>query len=120
MSQRVLSAVVVRIIVSVDRLRLQPSNRVKLFDGCSAQPGQRPKDCSLDLCHLCVLHCIHQRVLSLRRVVLQFLCCVLLAKRGNLVEIHLEVMGHLLGQIILWGSTCKSTKCPQTFGWTED
>merc|ERR1740121_174276 len=49
MRQRILGTVVVRVVVSVDGLRLQAGDRVDLLDGCGAPPRQGAEDCALDL-----------------------------------------------------------------------
>lgn len=86
------------------RLRLQSGDGVELLDRRRAQAGERPEHRPLDLGDLGVLHSVHERVLGLRRVVLELLRRVLLPKRSNLVEVHLEIVGHLLGQVVLWAA----------------
>merc|ERR1719263_1550272 len=87
--QRVLGAVVVGIVVGIDGLGLKACNGVKLLDGSRTKTCQCTEHCPLDLCDLSILHCIHQCVLGLGGLVLQFSCSVLLAERGNLVEVLL-------------------------------
>jgi len=99
----VLRAVVVSIVVRVDGLRLQASDRVELLDRRRAEARQRTEHGTLDLCHLRVLHRINERVLRLGGVVLELLRRVLLTERGNLVEVHLQIVRHLLSQLILRG-----------------
>mmetsp|Transcript_1296 Transcript_1296/g.4018 ORF Transcript_1296/g.4018 Transcript_1296/m.4018 type:complete len:250 (+) Transcript_1296:51-800(+) len=99
--QGVLGTVVVRIIVGVDGLRLQPRDGVKFLDGCCPEPRKGTEDRPLDLRDLRVLHGVHERVLRLRGVVLQLLGGVLLAEGRDLVEVHLQVVRHLLGQVVL-------------------
>jgi len=99
--ERVLRPVVVRIVVGVDRLGLQTRDGVELLDRRSTEPGQRPEHRPLDLRHLGVLHCVHQGVLGLRRVVLELLRSVLLAEGRDLVEVHLQVVRHLPRQFVL-------------------
>ena len=64
----------------------------KLLDRRRTQPGQGTEDSALDLRHLSVLHRVDEGVLRLCRVVLQLLGRVLLAKRRDLVEIHLQIV----------------------------
>merc|ERR1719235_2673976 len=99
--QWVLCAVVMRIIVRVDRLCLEARDRVELLDSRRAKARQGAENRTLDLRHLSVLHSINQRVLRLCSVVLQLLRSVLLTERRNLVEVHLQIMGHLLGEVVL-------------------
>merc|ERR1719263_1985639 len=97
-----------RIIVSIDRLSLQTGNRVKLLDGGSTQTSECPEHGSLNLSDLSILNGIDKSVLGLGCMILQLLGSVLLAERSNLVEVHLEVMCHLLGKFVLWSSaTCE-------------
>merc|ERR1712196_552339 len=91
------------VIVGIDRLGLKTSYRVKLLDRRRAQTSKRAEDRTLDFRDLCVLDRIDQRVLRLCRVVLQLLCGVLLTEGSNLVEVHLEVVRHLLRKVILGG-----------------
>merc|ERR1719230_1517401 len=100
--QRVLCTVVVSIVVCIDGLGLQACNSVELLDRGSTQAGQCPEDSTLDLCDLCVLHCIDEGILRLCCMVLEFLGGVLLTERSDLVEVHLEVVSHLGGELILW------------------
>mmetsp|Transcript_1295 Transcript_1295/g.4015 ORF Transcript_1295/g.4015 Transcript_1295/m.4015 type:complete len:253 (+) Transcript_1295:51-809(+) len=102
--QGVLGTVVVRIIVGVDGLRLQPRDGVKFLDGCCPEPRKGTEDRPLDLRDLRVLHGVHERVLRLRGVVLQLLGGVLLAEGRDLVEVHLQVVRHLLGQVVFGGA----------------
>merc|ERR1719310_301647 len=107
--QWVLRTVVVGIIVGVDGLSLQACDGVKLLDGRGTQAGQRPEDRALDLSHLRILDGVDEGVLRLGRVVLELLGRVLLAEWRNLVEVHLQVVGHLLGQVVLRGATKRTT-----------
>merc|ERR1719235_809436 len=100
--KRILCAVVVRIIVSVNGLCLQSRNGVELLDGGCAQSCESTEDCPLYLGHLRVLDGVDQGVLRFGCVVLQLLGSVLLTKWCDLVEVHLQVMRHLLGQFVLW------------------
>merc|ERR1719440_1224908 len=102
----VLCTVVVRIIVGINCLSLETSYGIKLLDGCGTQTRQGTEHSTLDLCHLCILHCIYQCVLGLRSVVLEFLGCVLFTKRCDLVEVHLQVVSHLLCQLVLRCPLC--------------
>merc|ERR1719262_1174866 len=86
MCQWVLGAIVMCIVVRINGLCLQTSNGVKLFDGCRTQASQCAEHSALDLCDLGILHGIDQGVLSLCCVVLKLLCCILFAKRRNLIE----------------------------------
>ena len=94
--QGVLRAVVVRVVVRVDGLRLEARDGVELLDGGRTQTRQRAEDRALDLSDLSVLHRVHERVLRLGRVVLELLRRVLLAEGRDLVEVHLQVVRHLL------------------------
>merc|ERR1719313_1929849 len=100
----ILCPVVVYIIVRVDRLCLEARDRVELLDSRRAKARQRTEHCTLNLRHLGVLHGINQRVLRLRSVVLELLRSVLLSEGRNLVEVHLQIMSHLLRQIVLGGA----------------
>mmetsp|Transcript_38162 Transcript_38162/g.69620 ORF Transcript_38162/g.69620 Transcript_38162/m.69620 type:complete len:222 (+) Transcript_38162:146-811(+) len=100
MRKRVFGTVVVRIVVGVDGLRFKAGDRIELFDCGSTQTRQGPKDGPFDLSHFGVLHGIHKRVLCLRGMILELLGGVLFAERSNLVEIHFQVMCHLLCEII--------------------
>merc|ERR1719440_1463326 len=76
MAEGVLRAVMVRIVVRIDGLRLEAGNGVELLDRSSTEPRERAEDRALDLGHLRVLHGVHQRVLGVSGVVLQLLCRV--------------------------------------------
>merc|ERR1719160_987445 len=102
MGQWVLCAVMVGIIVRIDCLRFKPGDGIKFLDRGSAQTSQRSEDSPLDLCDLCVLHSVDQGVLGLCGMVLELLGRVFLTEGRNLVEIHLQIMCHLLGEVILW------------------
>eukprot|EP00405_Crypthecodinium_cohnii_P052009 CAMPEP_0206599102 /NCGR_PEP_ID=MMETSP0325_2-20121206/44994_1 /ASSEMBLY_ACC=CAM_ASM_000347 /TAXON_ID=2866 /ORGANISM="Crypthecodinium cohnii, Strain Seligo" /LENGTH=165 /DNA_ID=CAMNT_0054110139 /DNA_START=87 /DNA_END=584 /DNA_ORIENTATION=- len=103
-SQWVLSSVVVGIVVGIDGLRLEASNGVELLDGSSTEASQGSEDSPLDLSDLSVLHCINQGVLSLRSMILQFFGGIFLSKWSDLVEVHLQVVRHLLSQVLIGGS----------------
>merc|ERR1719401_2009471 len=90
MSQRILCAIMMSVIVCVNSLRFQTSNRVKLLDSRGPKPGQRAEDCTLDFRDFSVLNSIHERILCLRRMILQLFRRVLFAERRNLVEVHLQ------------------------------
>merc|ERR1719387_1011131 len=100
-SEWVLCPVVVSVIVGINGLSFQASDGVKLLDGCCSQTSQGTEDRSLDLCYFGIFHRIDQSVLGLGRMVLQLFCGILFAEWCNLVKVHLQVMGHLLGQLIL-------------------
>jgi len=100
--QRVLATVVVCIVVCIDCLSFQPGNRVELLDRGCTQTGQSAEDGAFDLSHLRILNCVNQCVLSLCGVVLQFLRGVFFPERSNLVEVHLQIVRHLLRQIVRW------------------
>ena len=85
--ERVLRAVVVRVVVRVDGLRLQARDRVELLDRRGTEPGERTEHGALDLRDLGVLNSVHKGVLGLRRVVLQLAGGVLFAEWRDLVEI---------------------------------
>merc|ERR1719146_276914 len=93
------------IIISIDRLSLEPGNCVKLLDCGRTQTSECPEHGSLNLSDLSILHSINKSVLCLRSMILQLLGSVLLAERSNLIEVHLKVMRHLLGEFILWCAT---------------
>merc|ERR1719263_9757 len=99
--ERILGTIMMRIIVCIDGLGLQPGNGVKLLDGRRAKACERAEHCSLNLCNLRVLYCVHKCVLCLSCMVLQLLRRVLLTKRSDFVEVHLEIMRHLLRKFIL-------------------
>merc|ERR1719198_442350 len=101
MSERILCAIVVGIVVCVNGLRLKASNCIKLLDSRCAQPCQCSEHSALDLGDFCVFHSVDEGVLCLGGVILELLCGILLTEGRNLVEIHLEVMCHLLGKLIL-------------------
>merc|ERR1719261_1198892 len=101
MCQRVFSSIMVGIVVCIDGLCLESGNCIKLLDSCCTKPGQCTEHCTLDLGDLGILDRINQSILSLGGMVLQLLRCVLFAERGNLVEIHLEIVGHLSSKLIL-------------------
>mmetsp|Transcript_22480 Transcript_22480/g.36983 ORF Transcript_22480/g.36983 Transcript_22480/m.36983 type:complete len:237 (-) Transcript_22480:55-765(-) len=100
MCQWVLGPVVMRVIVCINSLRLKACDGVELLDGCGTKPGESPEHGALDLSYLRILHSVHERVLRLRSMVLELLRGVLLSERGNLVEVHLQIMCHLLCEII--------------------
>merc|ERR1719326_158776 len=100
-SERVLSTVVVGIVVGINGLGLKARNSIELLDGCRTEAGQGTEYRALDLRNLSVLHGIDQGVLGLCGVVLQLLGSVLLTERSNFVEVHLQVVCHLLGKVIL-------------------
>mmetsp|Transcript_66431 Transcript_66431/g.192510 ORF Transcript_66431/g.192510 Transcript_66431/m.192510 type:complete len:237 (+) Transcript_66431:2-712(+) len=99
--QRILCAVMVRIVVRVDGLRLEPGDGIELLDRRRAEAGQGAEHGALDLGDLGVLHGIHEGILRLRRVVLELFGGVLFAEWCDLVEIHLEIVRHLLRQVVL-------------------
>merc|ERR1719453_2076456 len=103
-SQGVLCTIVVRIIVCINGLSLKTGDGIELLDCGCAKTSQGTEHRTLDFSHLCVFNGIHQCVLSLRGMILEFLCCVLLAERRDLVEVHLEVMGHLFGELVFRSS----------------
>merc|ERR1719316_1065231 len=47
-------------------------------------------------------------VLGLGSMILELLCGIFLTEGSNLVEVHLQIMGHFLGEVILW---CPLDKC---------
>merc|ERR1719323_245631 len=100
--QGILRSVMVSIIVSVNSLGFKASYRIELLDGSGAEACEGTEDSALDLSHLGILHSIDQCVLRLCRMVLELLGGILFAERGNLIEVHLQVMRHLLCQIVLW------------------
>merc|ERR1719439_412748 len=63
--QRVLRTVVVSIVVCINGLGLQACDGVELLDRRGTQTGQCPEDSTLDLCDLCILHCIDEGILRL-------------------------------------------------------
>merc|ERR1719272_681888 len=118
--QRVLGAVVVGIIVGINSLRLEAGNCVKLLDGGCTKARQGTEDCAFNLGNLSILHCVNKRVLSLRGVVLQLLGRVLLSERSDLVEVHLQVIGHFLCELILRsrGGSNHEQSTKTEHGWT--
>mmetsp|Transcript_4854 Transcript_4854/g.10718 ORF Transcript_4854/g.10718 Transcript_4854/m.10718 type:complete len:217 (-) Transcript_4854:184-834(-) len=102
----------VSIIVSINGLCLQPGNGVELLDCCSPQAGQCTEHCTLDLGDLGILDGINQGVLRLRGMVLQLLGSVLLAEWRNLIEVHLQVVGHLLRQLVFRCSSMSFANSP--------
>merc|ERR1719231_929646 len=90
-----------RIVVGVNGLGLQTRDGIELLNGSSSETRQGTEDCALDFRNLSILHRIDQGVLSLRSVILQFFRCVLLAEWSDLVEVHFQIMRHLLRKIIL-------------------
>merc|ERR1740130_1081355 len=100
--KRILSTIVVRVVVSIDGLSFETSDRIKFFDGGSAQPSECPEHGPLNFCNLGVLHGVDECVLCLCGVVLQLLGGVLFAERRDFVEVHFQIVRHLLCQLILW------------------
>merc|ERR1719367_1459178 len=96
----ILGAIMMSIIVRVDGLRFKPGDGIELLDCGCAQPRQGSEDGTLYLRNLGVLYRVHEGVLRLCRVVLQLLCGVLLAERGDFVEVHFEVVRHLLRKLV--------------------
>merc|ERR1719158_1136376 len=72
-SQRVLGAVVVSIIVGVDGLRLETGNGIELLDGRGAKTGQGTEHSALDFRNFRILDGVDKGVLSLGSVLLQFM-----------------------------------------------
>merc|ERR550519_2574043 len=70
-----------------------------LRNGASSEPCESSKHGTLDLGHLSILHGVHERILCLFGMVLKLPCSVLLAERGNLVEVTRQVATHLVRQI---------------------
>merc|ERR550525_2272323 len=102
------------IVVRINGLRLKARYGVKLFDSCRTKARQGSENSTLNLCNLSVLHSIHEGVLSFCCMVLQLFGSVLLAERRDLVEIHLQVMGHLLCKFVLWVPCwCRVSVCTQ-------
>merc|ERR1719161_3139541 len=81
--QGVLRAVVVVVIVFINRLGLKTGYGVELLDLGSPQARQGTKHRTLDLRHLCVFNRIDERVLSLGGMLLQFSGGILLSERRN-------------------------------------
>merc|ERR1719446_1546261 len=104
--QWVLCPVVMCIIVRIDRLRFKTGNRVKLLDSRCAKASQCTEHRTFDLRNFGILNRVHQCVLGLCGVVLEFLRGVLLTEWSNLVEVHLKVVRHLFGKLILWSLCC--------------
>merc|ERR1719321_1775964 len=102
-SKWVLSTIVVSIIVCINGLRLEACNCVKLLNSGSAEPRQSAKHSTFDLCNFGVFDSIDEGVLSLGCVILKLLGCILFTEGCDLVEIHLEVVGHLFRKLILRG-----------------
>merc|ERR1719443_2678322 len=85
-SERVLRTVVVCVIVSIDRLRFQPRDRVELFDRRRAQARESTENSALNFSDFRVLHRINEGVLRLRGMILELLRGVLFSERCDLVE----------------------------------
>merc|ERR1719449_396390 len=102
------------VVVSIDGLRLKARNRIEFLDGGSTQPSESPKNCTFDLCDLSVLNCIHQGVLSFCCMVLKLLGRVFFTKRSDLVEIHLQIVRHLLGELVFRCVHCISLRQKQS------
>merc|ERR1719440_1117873 len=98
----VLCAIVMGIIVCVNGLCLQSGNGIELFDGGCTQTGQSAEDCALDLCNLCILDGVDKGILGIGGMILKLLGGVLFAERCNLIEVHLQVVCHLLRKLVLW------------------
>merc|ERR1719217_1806955 len=62
----------------------------------------RTENCPLNFRDLGILDSINEGNLGFRRMILQFLGCVFFSERRDFIEVHLQVMSHLLRQIILW------------------
>merc|ERR1719240_401979 len=114
-SQWVLGTVMMSIIVCIDGLSLKTSDRVEFLDGGCTQACQCTEYCALDLSNFRILDCINKGVLCLGSVILQLLGGVFLTKRRNLVEVHLQVMCHLLCKFVFRSSqVCCSCSCDYT------
>merc|ERR1719449_384329 len=70
-SERVLGAVVVSIIVGVDGLRLETGNGIELLDGSSTKTGKGTEHSALDLRNFRVLDGVDEGILRLGSVLLQ-------------------------------------------------
>ena len=81
-SQRVLGAVVVSVIVRVDGLRFQAGDGVELLDGRRTQAGQGTEHSPLDFSDFGVLDGVDESVLGLRGVSLQLLGGIFLTLKG--------------------------------------
>merc|ERR1719428_1969433 len=117
--QRVLCAIVMSIIVCINSLRLETSNGIKFLYGCGTQTRQGPENCTFDLCDLGVLHGIDKGVLRLCSMVLEFLRCIFLTKGRDLIEVHLEIVGHLLCKLIFGGLCSDPSKQSKSAGEGE-
>merc|ERR1740117_881827 len=102
--KRVLSTVVVRIVVGINGLGLKTCDSIELLNRGSAQASESTKYSPLDFGNLRIFNCVDKGILGLSRMVLKLFGRVLFAEGGDLVEIHLQIVGHLLGQLILRSS----------------
>merc|ERR1719313_153256 len=94
------------IVVRVDCLCLKTCNGIELLDSRSSKTGQGTENRAFDLRHLCVFNCVNQCVLGLGSMVLELFGGVLFTKGGDLVEVHFQIMCHLLCKLILRGFGC--------------
>merc|ERR1719270_2804411 len=79
MGEWVLGTIMMCVVVCIDRLRLQTSYGIELFDSCCSQASQGAEHRPLDLCDFGILHSVDQCVLRRRSVVLQLLRGIFLA-----------------------------------------
>merc|ERR1719162_2543530 len=91
----------VSIIVCIYGLRFEPRDSIEFLDGGGSQTCQCSKYCTLDFCNLCILNGINKSILRFGGMILKFLSCVFLAERRNLIEVHLQIMGHFCSKLVL-------------------
>merc|ERR1719238_1981748 len=101
-SKWVLCTIVVRVVISIDGLRLQPRYGIELLDSRSTQARERTENRTFDLGDFRVLNSIDEGVLRFGSVILEFLRGVLFPKRCDFVKVHLQIVCHLLRQIVFW------------------
>merc|ERR1719183_1899734 len=89
-----------RVVIGVDGLSFQASYGIKLLDGGRSQACERTEYSTFDFCHLCILHGIYEGILCLCRMVLQLFGGVFFAEWCDFVEIHFQIVRHLLGQVV--------------------
>merc|ERR550537_641677 len=107
----VLCPVVVSIVVRIDGLCLQARDCVEFLDCGSTETSQSAENSTFNLCNLRVFNGIYKSVLGLGSVVLELLGSVLLTKGRNLIEVHLQIVCHLLGKLILWSPLFLLDEC---------
>jgi len=69
----------VRIIISINGLRLEPSDSVEFFDRCCAKACKGPEHRPFDFCYFSIFDSIHQSILRFRCMVLELLRSIFFA-----------------------------------------